>query len=559
MGRQEFEPLDPKIEKLPKSPLPKVEILGITTAPLPEELPEGVTLEDFKKIASSPTIFAGESARTCYSSKGICRPIDYLNPEHRKITDQVIESIRKAGHLTPWQNFEIVFGLSNVSRQLIWSFLHIHPFYNSEEVSQRYVAVKEGNFFIPPLEGKALELYLENTQEQMKAYNQLKDLLSPIVAEEYFKIFPKREGKEKYQKSNESTIEKKSQEVARYVLGVDTFSYFHHTINPLTLMRYYRTCSITDVPTEAKLVVYEMVNQIEKFDPQFLKELEDPYPLEKTPEFEALTTFRSSINFSAAKEFTQEFDRNLDGKISKLTDWYINGEKTIAQAVKNVLGLSKNRLSDTQAIELVLNPKNNKILGDVLNLTTLDKVAQALHTISYTFEKKISHTADSQDQRHRTTPAARPILATHYSGKPDYITSTLIKQSPEALKLYQEIMEKTFKTINQLLEMGIPREYALYRLPNAFPIRFTETGSLLNLHHKYKMRLCFNAQEEIWQASVQETQQISKVHPQIGKWLLAPCGLRWSAHTTPYCPEGERYCGRPVWNKNVEDYPPRII
>jgi hypothetical protein len=257
--------------------------------------------------------------------------------------------------------------------------------------------------------------------------------------------------------------------------------------------------------------------------------------------------------------FVKKFDERLDGYTSKLVDWYVSAPQTLATAVRDVLGIDLTHLGDDEAIELVLNPAKNKLLGDVLNLTTLNKVSQALHSISYTFEKKISHTADSQDQRHRMTPAGRPILVTHYSGKPDYITPTLMKQSPEALKLYQEIMEKTFKTINQLLEMGVPLEYALYRLPNAFPLRFTETGNLLNLHHKYRMRLCYTAQEEIWQTSVEETNQITEIHPEIGRWLLAPCGLRWSAHTTPWCPEGKRYCGEPLWDKRVKDYPQRII
>ncbi len=560
MARQEsFNRKNPYIEKLPFSPLPKVEILGITTAPLPEKLPEGKTIEDFQKIASSPNVYAGESARVCYSGKGLCYPVDYLDSKHQSITDKIVESTRKSGHLTTRQNFEIVFGLSNVSRQFIWSFLHAHPFYNSDQVSQRYVAVKEGNYYVPQIEGKALDLYLENAKEQMKAYNQLKETLAPVVAKEYFKIFPQREGKEKYQKSNESTIEKKAQEVARYVLGVDTFAYLYHSVNALTLMRYSRACSLTDVPLETKLIVFEMVNQVAGNDPKFLKELEDPLPIEKTPEFQILTSLKKSLDFKKAESFKKEFDKNLNGYTSKLISWNTEAPRTMAKAVRDVLGKDSTSMSDSEAVELILNPAKNKLLGEVLNLTTINKLSQALHTISYTFEKKISHTADSQDQRHRMTPAARPILATHYDGKPDYIIPTLIKQSPEALRVYENIMEKTFQTINQLLERGISSENALYRLPNAFPIRFVESGDLLNLHHKYRMRLCFNAQEEIFKASVEEARQISKIHPQIGKWLLAPCGIRWSAHTTPFCPEGERYCGKPLWDKKVEEYPERII
>jgi hypothetical protein len=35
---------------------------------------------------------------------------------------------------------------------------------------------------------------------------------------------------------------------------------------------------------------------------------------------------------------------------------------------------------------------------------------RALQHANYTFAKKISHTADSQDQRHRMVPGSRPLL-----------------------------------------------------------------------------------------------------------------------------------------------------
>ena len=42
------------------------------------------------------------------------------------------------------------FGLENVSRQFVWSFLHAHPFYNSEQQSQRYVRLDRAQAYIPP-------------------------------------------------------------------------------------------------------------------------------------------------------------------------------------------------------------------------------------------------------------------------------------------------------------------------------------------------------------------------------------------------------------------------
>jgi hypothetical protein len=58
--------------------------------------------------------------------------------------------------ITPRSAFQFQFTLENVSRQFIWSFLHSHPFYNSEQVSQRYVTVGPDSVTVPPLKEPAL-------------------------------------------------------------------------------------------------------------------------------------------------------------------------------------------------------------------------------------------------------------------------------------------------------------------------------------------------------------------------------------------------------------------
>ncbi|HET7451591.1 MAG TPA: FAD-dependent thymidylate synthase, partial [Thermoanaerobaculia bacterium] len=88
------------------------------------------------------------TARTCYSSKGVIDEDQASkNPDRR---DALAKSIYDAGHHTTFQHAHFQFAISNVSRQFLWTFLHSHPFYNSEQVSQRYVEVKAGNFAVPP-------------------------------------------------------------------------------------------------------------------------------------------------------------------------------------------------------------------------------------------------------------------------------------------------------------------------------------------------------------------------------------------------------------------------
>ena len=91
------------------------------------------------------------TARTCYSSKVITAD-DVSKDEPTRIRrDAIAQSTYKAGHHTTIQHATFQFVLDKVSRQFIWSFLHSHPFYNSEQVSQRYVEMKAGNYTVPSL------------------------------------------------------------------------------------------------------------------------------------------------------------------------------------------------------------------------------------------------------------------------------------------------------------------------------------------------------------------------------------------------------------------------
>ena len=115
-------------------------------------------------------------------------------------------------------------------------------------------------------------------------------------------------------------------------------------------------------------------------------------------------------------------------------------------------------------------------------------------------------------------------------------------------------MAKTWIAIDRLLNLGVTQEFALYLLPNAFPIRFEESGDLLHFHHKWVQRLCYTAQEEIWSACRDEVLQVEARFPEIGKYLRAPCWVRSQARTGPYCPEGDRFCGVAVWRLPLEQY-----
>jgi len=498
------------------------------------------------KTFSTPFQNAVATARTCYSSKGIIQD-QQISEKHFPLA----QSVYQAGHHTVFTHAYFQFELSNISRQFIWSFLHSHPFYNSEQVSQRYVEIKDGNFAIPPLTGEALSIYQNAIDFQMASYHKLNDLLKPVTESAYFRRFPARlKSKAKYAKE----IQKKCQEIARYVIPVSAFAYMYHTISGITLLRYYRLCNQYDTPLEQKIVVERMVEEMVKADPLYKVILEEELPIEETAEHQFFVKHQSYYQSHSQRAFLKEFDNSLDGRISKLVD-YKNGNETIlAQSVREVLGVTQAQLSDDEAIKKVLDPSQNKIFGESLNLSTLSKLSRTMFHPHYTFRKKLSHAADSQDQRHRMTPGSRPILMSHLSDEPDYITPLLVMHDEEVKKFYDDVMVKTWDFIVQLRSHGVAEEFVMYLLPNAVAVRFTESSDLLNLHHKMNMRLCYLAQEEIWRASVDEKEQILKINPRIGKYLLPPCGIRHMADIRPYCPEGDRFCGERVWTLDIKDY-----
>ncbi|MDO8461634.1 MAG: FAD-dependent thymidylate synthase [Deltaproteobacteria bacterium] len=503
-------------------------------------------------VIEQPYNLAVATARTCYSSKGIVSLDDVTKDEKAIILrDKIARSTLQAGHLTTRQHATFVFALDKISRQFIWSFLHSHPYYNSEQVSQRYVKVARGHYTIPELPQKQADRYVATVDTLIEQYNRMIEILLPEIRKRFYKIFPQRE---KVSERYETALKKRGYEVARYLLPVAIHAYMYHSVSALTLMRYWRICQLFDTPVEQRYVVERMVAAVKAVDPEFEKELKDPLSLEETPEYIAYQQFHGGEKKGLAAEFVKEFDAGLENHVSRLVDYKNGAEETLAQSVREVLGLPKNRFSDDDAIALVLDPAKNSYFGDTLNLTTLSKLSRTMVHPHYTFQKKISHTADSQDQRHRMAPASRPILSGHYSGQPDYILPLLVREYEPARELFLETMETLFGEINNLLDDGVSPEKALYLLPNAFPIRFTESGDLLNLHHKWRTRACYDSQEEIFFATIDEIQQVKKIHPRIAKHILAPCYLRKQAGETPYCPEGDRYCGIPVWKQTIEQY-----
>ncbi len=531
--RQPSPHADPPLRFL--SPAPKVRLVGATGDPLDQ---------------------AVAAARTCYSAAGIVLPeeiapgpADSEDERERKSArrNAFARDLLASGHLTVFQHAHFQFAVENVSRHAVWSFLHGHPFYNSEQVSQRYVEVEPSRCVLPDLPPPLRRRYETLVRFQYDAYRELAERLFPVAAEAWFERFPaRRADADRY----ERPIRRKAMEAARYVLPIGTFTRLHHTINLTTLLRYRRCAAGPDLPSEQGALVEAFVDEILRFAPELESLLAEPLPAEGFPE--TRENLRSTPGERAA--WRADFDARMGSRISRLVAADPDAEQLVARAVRDVLGRSADRLDDDTALALALDPASNPALAETLNLTTMTKITRALAHAHYVFQKRLSHSADSQDQRHRMTPASRPVLSAHLDDEPDYVVPALVDHDPSASALYRDCMEKTWETIAALRRAGAPAEALAYLLPNAVTIRLTESTDLLHLRHKLVMRLCFNAQEEIWRASMDEADQIRRIHPRIGRRLLPACGMRYRAGLRPYCPEGKRFCGIPVWKSPPDEW-----
>ena len=401
---------------------------GARPGELIETAPPRVTL---RNAFAHPFDSAIAAARTCYAPR-------LIGPE--EITDKQRLNIGAAtfysGHHTVYQHAHFEFGLENVSRQFVWSSLHAHPFYNSEQQSQRYVRLDRAQAYVPPtslfFDESCKELYEAAIARAWNYYRELSSLLiadARTILNDIWHIGPMSHPK-RLQKI-ERSAEKRAIEIARYVLPVAAFTTMVHTVSGIVLHRLWRMSAASDTPSEARAVIGAMVARVKEIDVQFFDRF-GTEPLEELPEWKNAQT-----NVNAGEAFAREFDAKLNGKTSILVDYSPNAVRVMAEAYRAVAGLSASQCPDAEAIDRLLNPARNVYRLETLNVGVHAPIMRVLQHANYTFAKKISHTADSQDQRHRMVPGSRPLLTLADTREPDYITPMLLANNPRAKEVYE--------------------------------------------------------------------------------------------------------------------------
>lgn len=476
---------------------------------------------------------AATTAIQCYAA-GIAPMKPRPEEKPRKIAADTLE----AGHHTTRMHAHFTWRLENVSRHAIHDYFHAYPYYNSEQQSQRYVEIRDGSYQEPTNlnEGQA-RFFLEACSYANRQYFRLLELLKPAVSQRVRDMYPgKGWNVERTRARLNAKIDKLIQEVARYVVQIGQVSTFDHTLSELQLLRLFHASKHLDFSDEVRFVIAKMVESVSKVDPQILTEIRAPL---------------EASNENCGWVDDREFDGFSGGKLSQMVE--------ISSAVRKVLAMSVRRMtgknfSDLEALSFLMSPNTNLVLADVYETGMHEGLASALRQINLTFFTTLSHAADSQRQRHRRTAGNVPFIHQMDFDNLEYLTPLVIAEDPKLKAVYDEIIEKELGNVRTAQKLGISKRDALLLLPNALKMRVVESGDLFDWLHRWKQRLCYLAQEEIFWISLDQVEQLGKYLPEASGMLLAPCGVRAGAGVRPRCPEGDRWCGQPVYNWKIEEY-----
>ena len=296
---------------------------------------------------------AATTAFQCYAP-GIAKLKDRSNdPKAQAVANSTLD----AGHHTTRMHSNFTFRIEGATRSVTHDIFHSHPFYNSEQQSQRYVEAKEGNYLIPKnLTEQQRQVYLEAASFSNRAYFKLLEILHPEVNQRIKRMYPVEGWRNsKTTERLNSKIAKTSQEIARYVLPIAQKTIYYHTLNEMQLLRMFRACEMQNFSKEAKYILARMICEVNNYDPQINYELNPP--LIDVP----INSFKEEFIY----EQKQEFDSTLKNKQTLLRGIPENARSILADTVRNVLGIPSTQMSDKMALDDLLNPGKNKLLADV--------------------------------------------------------------------------------------------------------------------------------------------------------------------------------------------------
>ena len=503
------------------------------------------------------------TARTCYSGKGIVYAEevggDLLETgeererRRNRATSGQVHLRRRAPHDLQHAHFQ--FALEHVSRQFLWTFLHAHPFYNSEQVSQRYVKVKPRRYARAgagrPRGAGALRGRAGAAGGRVPPADC--EPLRRSRRELYFGVFPgrardpekwAREIRRRRRRSRATSCR------SRPRLPATTRS------PAITLLRYWRLCEQYDVPERARWSSTRWSRRCSRTTrlPRRARGPDAARGDARGPR--ASRPPAGVIDPARAAVFRDEFDAALGGRVSRLVGLEADNEAVLAAGGARGAGpAARGALGRRGDPRWRLDPAANAILGETLNLTTLDKLSRALLP-------RVVH-VPQEALPHRRQPGPAPPhdarLAAGAAGAP--VGRARLRPSADRARGRARCGATSTRRWRGpgTRSAGCARwassdEALAYLLPNAVAIRFTESADLSEPPPQARdAPLLQRAGGDL--ARVARRGAADPRGQPADRPVAAPAlPLRLRGGKKPFCPEGNRYCGVPVWKQDPAEY-----
>jgi len=445
-----------------------------------------------------PIDLASHAAKTCYSSK---------QPEMGDRLADPRGQLWETGHHTTWQHWQATFAITGINVSDMKFGLHlVNRFYDSDEMSGRYCADMFRNpdfdaisdyirHYWPEVSESQLSVVMNFVKKSTSVYHTNIDRASEVAAR-----LLKEERPYIPAKMLEATAPKVAQEQMRMFISMIYPTGLDHTLNMTALAAMYRsawTPVLKDVTKQAVDLV------VAKYP-----ELTDYYDLERR-----------------------------EGEwLPKIPDWNTAGTMDSPMLHVKDFDIDWDRVEDPEKWEM--HPL------DLLHFLP-EKMNNS--TTSIRMEIEISAATMGQDQRHRTIDRGIP----EFTGK--FYTPAVVRESG--------LEEAALETIQDWLSLfgSIPDSLMVALAPYGAMVRYHKRGNLNAIAHEQGKRLCFCAQEEIYNLGrlLLDSCYVEYHGGSLGRlarYLRPPC------YDDGKCGEGKRYCGRDLKApKPVQYFPIRRV
>jgi len=191
--------------------------------------------------------------------------------------------------------------------------------------------------------------------------------------------------------------------------------------------------------------------------------------------------------------------------------------------------------SERSSMEIVEDIDAEKVLSRIVGMGHHSVVEHAVFTFSV---EGASRALTHQLVRHRLASFSQQSQRYVSMDKATYVTPHTVEDSPEAIAIYDSVMDTIWDAYKKLEDLGIPAEDARYLLPNGCTTNITITMNARELLHFFSLRCCNRAQWEIREMADQMLAICKEVSPIIFK-NAGPSCVRGP------CVEGKKTCGHP--------------